>query len=163
MSTESSDDLTPETDNPDIFHDEAFRSKYPDLKMPPPSFVASGASIRSFESGSSIEVDFPVRDYQANPIGTLQGGILCSFFDDAFGTLAFASLRRPCITIDVNVNFVRTVKLGETVCIRAEFKSRTRKILHLYAEARNSKNKLVATATSNLMVLELKQGSGNID
>jgi len=40
---------------------------------------------------------------------------------------------------------------GEIVVIRAEFKARGRKLLHLLAEAYNEKEKLVATATSNVM------------
>jgi len=122
--------------------------------MPPPSFRASGARIVSFETGKSLTLDFSVREDQTNPIGTLQGGILCSFFDDVFGTLSFASLRRPCITIDMNVNFIRGARPGETVRIRAVFRSKTRTVLQLQAEAYNDKEKLLATASSNLLVME---------
>jgi uncharacterized protein (TIGR00369 family) len=99
-------------------------------------------------------LDFPVREDQTNPLGTLQGGILCSFFDDAFGTLSFASLRKPCITIDLNVNFIRGARPGEVVRIRAVFRSKTRKLLQLQAEAYNEQEKLLATASSNLLVRE---------
>ncbi len=140
-------------DDSDFFHDEEFTRKYPDLKMPPPSFRSSGARIVSCEKGKSLALDFPVREDQTNPIGTLQGGILCSFFDDVFGTLSFVSLRRPCITIDMNVNFIRGARPGETVRIRAEFRSKTRRVLQLQAEAHNDKGKLLATASSNLLVM----------
>jgi acyl-coenzyme A thioesterase PaaI-like protein len=63
-----------------------------------------------------------VGEAQTNPGGTLQGGILSSFFDDAFGMLCFASLHRPCVTIDLSVNFIRPVKLGSFVIIHAVFK-----------------------------------------
>jgi uncharacterized protein (TIGR00369 family) len=143
----------PDADYSNFFHDEEFRNKYPDLKMPPPSFVSSGAKILSFKAGQSMELAFPIHEDQTNPIGTLQGGVLCSFFDDAFGTLSFASMKKPCVTIDIMVNFIRAVKPGEMVLIRAEFKSKTRKLLQLSAEAFNEKEKLVATATSSLMVM----------
>jgi uncharacterized protein (TIGR00369 family) len=141
-------------DYSEFFHDEEFSRTYPGLKMPPPSFLSSGARIVSFETGKSLTLDFPVRADQTNPIGTLQGGILCSFFDDVFGTLSFASLRRPCITIDLSVNFIRGARPGEIVRIRAVFRSKTRKLLQLQAEAHNEKEKLLATATSNLLVME---------
>ena len=147
-------DSKPEADYSNFFLDEEFRNKYPDLKMPPPSFVSSGAKIISFKTGGSITLAFPIREDQTNPIGTLQGGVLCSFFDDAFGTLSFASLRKPCVTIDIMVNFIRAAKPGEIVMIRAEFKSKTKKLLQLSAEAFNEKEKLVATATSSLLVVD---------
>ena len=153
------DNSNPDADYSHFFRDEEFRSKYPDLKMPPPSFTSSSAKILSFAAGRSITLAFPVREDQTNPLGTLQGGILASFFDDAFGTLAFASLKKPCVTIDIMVNFIRPMNTGESVVIRAEFKSRTRKLLWLSAEAFNNKEKLIATATSNLMVIDNKEPS----
>jgi uncharacterized protein (TIGR00369 family) len=153
------DNSNPDADYSHFFRDEEFRSTYPDLKMPPPSFVSSGAKIMSFTSGRSMTLKFPVREDQTNPIGTLQGGILASFFDDTFGTLSFASIKKPCVTIDITVNFIRPVKAGERVVVRAEFKSRTRKVLWLSAEAFNDKEKLIATATSNLMVVDNKEAS----
>jgi acyl-coenzyme A thioesterase PaaI-like protein len=68
--------------------------------------------------------------------------------------LCFASLHRPCVTIDLSVNFIRPVKPGSFVIIHAVFKGRGRKLLQLSAEAVNGDEKLVATATSNLMVVE---------
>jgi uncharacterized protein (TIGR00369 family) len=97
-----------------------------------------------------------VSGFQTNPVGTLQGGILSSFFDDAFGCLCFASLRKPCVTIDMTVNFIRPVKPGSFVVIHAVFKARGKKLLQVSAEAVNGNEKLVATATSNWMVYESK-------
>jgi len=67
-----------------FFLDPKFQARYPGITLPPPSFVASGARILFFEAGRSIKLVFPVREHQLNPIGTLQGGILCSFFDAAY-------------------------------------------------------------------------------
>ncbi len=151
--TGGSDAGKPGEECSDIFHDEEFKRSYPDLELPPPSFRSSGARVIFCERGKSLVLDFPVREEQTNPIGTLQGGILCSFFDDVFGTLSFVSLRRPCVTIDMNVNFVRGARPGEIVRIRAAFTSKTRRVLQLHAEAYNEKEKLLATATSNLLVM----------
>lgn len=154
MCAEHLESASAEMDYSTFFLDPEFQARYPGISLPPPSFVASGARILSFESGRSISLVFPVREHQLNPIGTLQGGILCSFFDDAFGTLSFASLRKPCVSIDMNVNFIRPIRPGEGLIISAEFKAKSKKLIHLYAEARNGKEKLAATATSNLMVYE---------
>ena len=141
-------------DTSQFFHDEEFERKYPGVKMPPSCFLASGARIIAHERNKSLTVAFAVREEQTNPIGTLQGGILCSFFDDTFGPLSLATMRKPCVSIDMTVNFIRPVRPGETVLIRAEFKSKSRTLIQLYGEAHNDKNKLIATATSNLTVFE---------
>lgn len=144
----------PGKDYSTFFVDADFTAKYPNVKLPPPTFLAHEGKILAFESGKSITLAFPVREFQTNPVGTLQGGILASFFDDAFGTFCFASLRKPCISIDMTVNFIRPVKPDAFVIVRAEFKAKGRKLLQVSAEAFTGNEKLVATATSNLMIYE---------
>jgi len=143
-----------ELDRDLFFRSEEFERKYPGVKTPPPCFLSSGAKIIGHEPNKSLTVSFPVREEQTNPVGSLQGGILSSFFDDTFGPLAFKTTGKPCVSIDMTVNFIRQVRPGETVTIRAEFKSKGRALLQLYGEAHNSRNKLVATASSNLMIYE---------
>lgn len=153
----NNDDAVGKKGNGDInlfFRDEKFESKYPGMKMPPPCFISSGAKIIAHEPNKSLTVMFPVREDQTNPVGSLQGGVLGSFFDDTFGPFAFRTMRKPCVSIDMTVNFVRQARPGETVLIRAEFKSKSRTLLQLYGEAYNGSNKLIATATSNMMIYE---------
>jgi len=145
---------TPDNDYSAFFLDPEFDVKYPSIKLPAPTYVAHEGKILSFESGKRISIVFPVSELQTNPVGTLQGGILSSFFDDAFGCLCFASLHKPCVTIDMTVNFIRLVKPGSFVVIHAVFKARGKKLLQVSAEAVNGNEKLVATATSNWMVYE---------
>jgi uncharacterized protein (TIGR00369 family) len=146
----------PDKDYSAFFSDPVLTEKYPDVKLPAPTYVAHEGKILFFESGKRISVAFPVSGFQTNPVGTLQGGILSSFFDDAFGMLCFASLHKPCVTIDMTVNFIRPVKPGSFVVIHAVFKARGKKLLQLSAEAVNSNEKLVATSTSNWMAYELR-------
>jgi uncharacterized protein (TIGR00369 family) len=137
-----------------FFQDQEFSRKYPGVNVPPPCFKASGARIIAHEQNRSLTVEFPVREDHANPLGGLQGGVLCSFFDNVFGPLSFVTMRKPCVSLDMSVHFVRPAHVGETLTIRAEFKARGKQLLLMYAEARNEKQKLVATATSNLTVFE---------
>jgi len=154
MSEEPKTAPMPDKDYSSFFHDPEF-VKYPKVKLPAATFVAHEGRILAFESGKRISVAFPVSELQTNPVGMLQGGILSSYFDDAFGCLCFASLHKPCVTIDMTVNFIRSVKPGSFVVIHALFKARGKKLLQLSAEAVNSNEKLVATATSNWLVYEL--------
>lgn len=137
-----------------FFHDGDFARNYPGVTVPPPCFIASGGRIVSHEPNRNLTVAFTVREDQANPVGSLQGGILCSFFDDTFGPLAFRTTARPCVSIGMTVNFIRQARPGETILVRAEFKARSRTLLQLYGEAYNGRNKLLATASSNMMIYE---------
>lgn len=141
-------------DTAQFFHDEEFERKFPGVTVPPPAFLASKAKITFHEPNKSLTVAFPVTEEQTNAMGSLQGGILSSFFDNTFGLLSFATMRKPCVSIDITVNFIRPARAGETVLVRAEFKSKSKKLLQLYAEAYNEKRKLIGTATSNLMVYD---------
>jgi uncharacterized protein (TIGR00369 family) len=154
MSEMTEQGIVPEKDFSNFFIDPEFTIKYPDIKLPPSTFVAHEGKILAFESGRNITLAFPVGEFQTNPVGTLQGGILSSFIDDAFGCLCFASLRKPCVSIDMTVNFIRPIKLGAFVIVRAEFKAKGRKLLQCSAEAFTGNEKLAATATSNLLVYE---------
>ena len=154
MSTNDSSAGKGQVDTTAFFHDEEFQRKYPGVKVPPPCFLSSGAKLLAHEPNKSLTVAFPVNDDQTNPVGSLQGGILASYFDNTFGPLSFATMRKPCVSIDMTVNFIRPAFPGETVVIRVEFKAKGRKLLQMYGEARNEKDKLIATATTNLMVHE---------
>jgi len=138
----------------EFFHDDEFARKYPRVRVPPSCFLSSGAKILEHEPKKSLTIAFPVREDQTNPVGSLQGGILASFFDNTFGPLSFTTMRKPCVSIDMTINFIRPAMPGETLVIRGEFKAKGKKLLQMYGEAHNEKNKLVATATTNLMVYE---------
>jgi uncharacterized protein (TIGR00369 family) len=146
--------LEAKIDSETFFRGGGFHENYPGVKVPPPCFIESGAEIVAHEPGKSLTVSFPVREGQANPVGFLQGGFICAMFDNVFGPLAFATTRKPCLSVDMNVNFVRGLKPGETAMVRAEFVSKTKKLIQMRAEAFNEKGKLAATATSNLMIYE---------
>ena len=156
MSSDTSESDNSNFDAEKFFHDEEFRKRYPGVKVPPPCFLESGAKITAHEANKSLTVKFTVRENQTNPLGYMQGGVLSSYFDNVFGPLSFATLRKPCVSIDMYVNFIRPLRSGEIATIRAEFKSKSKKLIQLYAEAHNDKHKLIATATSNLMVYEPK-------
>jgi uncharacterized protein (TIGR00369 family) len=131
-----------------------FAERYPEARIPPPSYIESGAAIIAFEPANSLVVQFVVKERQTGPMGILQGGILCALFDDVFGPLSFATAKAPCVSVDMNVSFVRASKVGDTLTIRAEFISKTKKLFQMRAEAHNERGRLVAVATSNLMVYE---------
>jgi hypothetical protein len=106
MCADTFEEIQADADYSTFFLDEGFQAKYPDLKMPPPSFCASGARILSFDAGKSIVLAFPVREDQTNPINTLQGGVLCNFSTTPSARCPL-SLRNPAYPL-MTVNFIRS-------------------------------------------------------
>ncbi|HMV42740.1 MAG TPA: PaaI family thioesterase [Leptospiraceae bacterium] len=124
------------------------------IKLPPNSALELQSKIIEYVPKKSIAVQFPVQEKHTGPLGILQGGILTAFFDDTFGPLSFAVLKKPMVSIDIHVYFLRSVKVGDTVTIRAEVTSRGRKVIFMKAEAYDQKNKLIATATSSALIFK---------
>ncbi len=126
-----------------------------DLIFPPPCFVEMQAKFLYYESRTMLKVSFPVTNNIVNPIGTMQGGYISAAFDNVFGPLSYLAARSTCATIDLHTHFLRGIKSGDTLTITAKVISRGSQILHMSGEAMNANGKLIATATSNVMIFKL--------
>jgi hypothetical protein len=71
MAEELKNAPTPDKDYSDFFRDPELADKYPDVKLPPATFVAHQGKILTFASGQSLSIVFPVGEAQTNPVGTL--------------------------------------------------------------------------------------------
>jgi uncharacterized protein (TIGR00369 family) len=78
-----------------------------------------GARFTSAEEGKVVlEFDTDERHY-ANPLGLVQGGILCSVIDSAL-TAAFATSiedDEEAVTLEIKVNFLRPLKGGKVTAV----------------------------------------------
>lgn len=67
-----------------------------------------------------------------NRRGVVQGGVLMTLADRALGTMAWhATGRRPQATIQLDVHFVETIRIGEFVEARCEVVRRTRSVVFM--------------------------------
>lgn len=126
-----------------------------DVSVPPPSFISSGAEVIEYEPRKSLTTRFLVKEHQVNPVKKLQGGILSSFFDDTIGPLSYSAARTVTFSINLNVSFIRFASLDEYVTIKADVVSRGVSLLHIQAKAFNEKDKVIATATSDMQILRV--------
>src|SRR2546428_8329696 len=97
----------------------------------------------------------------ANPMGTLHGGILCDIADAAMG-MAFASTLAPeesFTTVELKINFFRPVWQAR---LRAEgtVVQRGRTIGYVECTITDEENRLVARAASTCMVLRGQKAAG---
>lgn len=106
----------------------------------------------SFEDGS-LTFEFPVQQWQANRVGKMHGGAICTAFDLTIAALArFYAGENFAPTISLDVKYVRPAEVGDTLIVTAKATSTGRRITQLTGEAtRKSDGKLVATAASVFM------------
>ena len=103
----------------------------------------------SFEE-SELSFRFPVQDWQANRVGNLHGGALCTAFDLTIAALArFYAGENFAPTVSLDVKYIRPIKTDDEYIITAKATSTGRRITQITAEARiRQSGKLAATASS---------------
>ena len=113
--------------------------------------ISDGTAVATLEAGPQ----------HANPMGTLHGGILCDIADAAMG-IAFSSTLKDgesFTTIELKINFFRPVWKAQ---LRAEGKviRRGKLVGYVECEIKDERNRLIAKASSTLMVLKGEHAAG---
>jgi uncharacterized protein (TIGR00369 family) len=121
--------------------------------FPPPCFVSMNGEFTEYESRSSLTVTFPVTENLLNPVGAMQGGFITAALDNVMGPLSYLAMRSPASTLDIHTQYVRAVPAGDTLTVTARVVSMGPATLVMSAEARNTRGKLVATATANAIAV----------
>ncbi len=107
----------------------------------------------------SFTVEYPVREEMTNPAGVLHGGAIAAMLDDCIGMTIFAlGLAVPFTSINLNIDFLRSARPGETVTARSHILRAGSAIIHAEAGLTDGEGRLLARATSNLLRLRAKNG-----
>ncbi len=102
----------------------------------------------------SITYNFPVLDIYLNPWKCMQGGFISAAFDNAFGALAIlATGKFEVSSLDLNVNYHRPILADDTLTVKVYLKSKGKSIISLWGESFDSCDRLIATATSKIILL----------
>ena len=106
----------------------------------------------SFED-KTLTFEFPVQKWQANRVGNMHGGMICTAFDLTSAALArFYAGENFAPTISLDVKYVRPVQVGDIMTVTARATATGKRITQLTGEAYSkSSGKLVATAASVYM------------
>lgn len=131
------------------------REKYgsPNVKHPQCREVMQPEFVEYVER-ESLTYRFPVLEMYANPRNAMQGGFIGAAFDNTFGGLVYlltGSLEMA--SIDMYINYHRPIFVGDYLYTRAMLKSKGRTVVHMLGESYDGKERLVATATTNIMLL----------
>ena len=98
----------------------------------------------------TITLGFPMQPWQANRVGFMHGGAICTAFDITMAALArFYARENFAPTVSLDLKYIRPVKMGDTVLVTAKALSSGKRITQIACEAK-SKNtgKTVATGAS---------------
>jgi uncharacterized protein (TIGR00369 family) len=121
------------------------------LEDAPPFTQWLDGRIVSCDMGE-LEVAFDVRPEMANPTGLLHGGIQAAIIDDVIGmTAATLGEEGFMLTVDLHVNFLGKVKVGQKVKARGKFVRLGRRIAHAVCEILDEDGTVVCRGDSNLI------------
>jgi uncharacterized protein (TIGR00369 family) len=88
-----------------------------------------------------------------NPAGLVHGGALTTMLDQVLSTVAWEATERiPCVTIQLDTQFLAAVKSGAFVEARAEVMRKTRDLIFMRGELMVSTTR-VATGSAVLKIL----------
>ena len=128
--------------------------QFPTAQLPPNCFVLMKPEYLEYESRTMLKISFPVEKEYLNPMKVMQGGFITAAFDNVIGPLSYLAARNLCTSMDIHTNYIRSVAAGDTLTITARVISRSSTAMHLSAEAVNSKGRLVATCSANMIVMK---------
>jgi acyl-coenzyme A thioesterase 13 len=122
-----------------------------DFPVPPITKWLNGKIVAAVRG--EVTVQHVVRPEMATPTGLLHGGMMCAMLDDVIGmTSATLGYKGFLISIDMNVNYLGKVKVGEVVIARGKIAREGRTIVNATAELADKDGHLVATSSSNLLL-----------
>ena len=99
-----------------------------------------------------LEMTFKVRPEMSNPTGLLHGGMHAAIIDDLVGmTTATLGEEGFMLSIDLHVNFLGKIPVGQMVKARARIVRSGKRIAHAVCEILDEQGNLVARGDSNLV------------
>jgi uncharacterized protein (TIGR00369 family) len=131
------------------------------ILFPPPIARTIPFSVTEIEPGFCGMEMVTDPDTQANPMGTIHGGVLCTIADAAIGVAHWAGLEEgeSFTSIDFRINFFRPV-WRDTLRATARAIHAGRTVTYYGCDIVRADGKLVAQATSTVMTLRGEAAAG---
>jgi uncharacterized protein (TIGR00369 family) len=128
-------------------------------KLPPPCFDEMDGKWEQYVHRRILTVSYLAKPHHSNPMGNMQGGYIAAAFDNTFGPLSMVAARAATVTIDLNTQYMRSVKEGQQLIVTAEVVLRGFSTIYLTAQAFNEAAKLIATASTNMHIIRIPSHS----
>lgn len=126
------------------------------LEGAPPLTTWLDGRIVSCNPGA-MEVRFVTRPEMANPAGLLHGGMQAAMMDDVIG-MTSATLEEEgfMLSIDLHVNYLGKIEVGQSVLARARFVRQGRRVAHAVCELLDEQGKVVSRCDANLIKTQIE-------
>lgn len=105
----------------------------------------------------TVTAEYVVKPWEANRVGILHGGVICTMLDHGAGAAVSALVGEWCPTMDMDVHFLRQGHIGETLTVVGEILHLGRRAIH--AEARlydKSSGKMIASCLATYLIPDNK-------
>jgi acyl-coenzyme A thioesterase PaaI-like protein len=124
------------------------------LILPPPTLTELQMEYLEIEPGKKMIGKLPFQKRFINPVGLYQGGFLGAALDEVFGPLSYITAERPCMTLSMNVSYLKafTEKMGHCL-IEAMVLQKTKTLIFMRAEVRSPTSDLIAHAETHVTIL----------
>jgi len=110
-----------------------------------------------YVAGESLACAYPVLKIYSNPRKAMQGGFIAAAFDNTFGALVYLTTQKiDMATIDMAINYHKPIFENDKLEVVVSLKSLGRTIVNMVGEAYDKEKNLIATATTNMILLDHK-------
>ena len=130
------------------------------LKRPAPGAVVLGQEILdvNVEEGS-VRVAYNTTETLANRYGAIHGGMTAAMLDDVISLASGLTIEWGQITptLEMKVSYIAQGKPGARILAEARTIRRGATVIFLEADLKDESGKLIATASSTVMITQMKR------
>src|SRR5262245_59284155 len=145
--------------------DRANPEKYPPniqaiLKRPAPGAVVLGQELLEVDAEQGrVRVAYNTTDQLANRYGAIHGGMTAAMLDDVISLASGLSIEWGQITptLEMKVSYIAQGKPGARILAEARTVRRGGTVMFLEADLKDESGKLIATASSTVMIAQMKR------
>jgi acyl-coenzyme A thioesterase PaaI-like protein len=124
------------------------------MELPPPSLNELKLEYLEINPGKRILARLPFQERFTNPIGLYQGGFLGAGLDEVFGPLSYLTAKRPCMTLSMNVSYLKAFSAQYPHClIEAQVLQKTQSLIFMKASVTSPAGDVLAHADSHVMIM----------
>ncbi len=118
---------------------------------PSPFGAWLNGTLLAVEPGE-VTISFQVRKEFTNPYGNMHGGATAGIMDEIMGmTLFTLGNQGVFVATNINVDFLRPSKLGDTITAKSRVVRAGKVLSHVVCEIVDKDDKLLSKASSNLI------------
>jgi uncharacterized protein (TIGR00369 family) len=105
--------------------------------------------------GMTITLEYPVQKWALNPAGILHGGIIAALFDVSMAVLILPYAGGFAPTINLDIKYIKPVKEGDTLIIKAAIVSLGKNMAHTEAKAYSKASDTLSSTGTGIYSLKL--------